>query len=127
MKLKILNVLLLIAFAIGIIGGGDLVLDEIKHRNVCPMLLGIPACYIIFTCFIIPFIVHILKKYNFIYFLFTGIAASIAFIATIMELTGKGECPKTSSGIPMCYYSLLIFSTLIVLKILIIKVNNKVE
>ena len=117
MKIKHLNWLLLIVFSIGIIGAGLLVYNEITLTNVCPILLGIPACYVILACFVIPFLVHILKEKNSIYFLFTGIAFIIALIASIMQFTGFGECPKTSNGIPMCYYSFLLFTILIVLKI----------
>ncbi|EPR72358.1 hypothetical protein ADIWIN_2528 [Winogradskyella psychrotolerans RS-3] len=59
------------------------------------------------------------------YFLFTGLAGSIALVASIMQFTGHAECPKTASGTPMCYYSLLLFSSLIILKILYIKSKPK--
>ncbi|WP_299716621.1 hypothetical protein [uncultured Tenacibaculum sp.] len=124
MKTNYLNWLLLLAFSIGIIGAGLLMYDEIKTTNVCPKLLGIPACYIIFFCFMIPFFAHIAKGKNIIYFLFTGIAFVIALIASIMQFTGLGECPKTDNGTPMCYYSLLLFTILIFLKRIIMK-NKK--
>ena len=121
MKSNNLHWLLLLVFSIGIIGAGFLVYDEITTTNVCPKLLGIPACYIILACFLIPFVTHIIKGRNIIYFVFTGIAFIIALVASIMQFTGLGECPKTSNGTPMCYYSLLLFATLIFLKIVLIK------
>lgn len=129
MRSNYLNWLLLFVFSIGILGAGLLVYDEIKTTNVCPKLLGIPACYIILTFFIIPFFTHIVKGKNVIYFLFVGIAFVIALVASIMQFTGLGECPKTDNGTPMCYYSLLLFTALIFLKIVIIKkqktINNR--
>jgi hypothetical protein len=125
MQTKLLNVLLLLVFVIGIFGAGELVYNEISQHNVCPKLLGIPACYIILTCFIIPFVVHIFKARNYIYFAFTGFAFVIALVATIMQFTGHAECPKTASGTPMCYYSLALFTSLIVLKWLFIKHASK--
>jgi len=124
MKTKVLNWLILLVFIVGIIGASLLVYDEIKTTNVCPKLLGIPACYIILVCFIIPFIVHLVKGRNSVYFLFTGIAFTIAFVASILQFTGSGECPKTSNDVPMCYYSLLLFTTLILLKVVVLR-NNK--
>ena len=121
MQTKILKVLLLIVFAIGIFGAGSLVYSEFMQHDICPKLLGIPACYIILGCFVIPLMVHVLKKYNFIYFAFTGLAFLIAFVASIMEVTGLGECPKTAGGTPMCYYSLLLFTSLIVIKGVLIR------
>ena len=104
-------------FIIGIFGAGQLVLTEIRTGNGCPKFGSIPACLIILVCFIIPFITHIVKKWNLIYFFFTGVAALIALIASFMQFLGNAECPKTDSGIPMCYLSLLIFTTLIILKL----------
>ncbi len=121
MQTRILNPLLLITFAIGIIGAGNLVYSEFTQHHICPKLLRIPACYIIMACFVIPFIAHIFNKSKVIYFLFTGLAFIIALVASIMEFTGLGECPKTPSGTPMCYYSFLLFSSLIILKLILIK------
>ena len=121
MKTNYLNWLLLLVFFIGILGAGLLVFDEIKTSNTCPKLLGIPACYIILACFIIPFFTHITKGKNLIYFIFTSTAFIIALVASTMQFTGLGACPKTANGIPMCYYSLLLFTALITLKIVIKK------
>lgn len=121
MQTKFLGIILFIVFAIGIIGAGNLVYTEFRHHNICPKLAGIPACYIILGCFIIPLLAHIFNWSNYIYFGLTGLACFIALVASIMEVTGLGECPKTAGGTPMCYYSLLLFTSLIILKILIEK------
>lgn len=113
---KILFWVINLLFVIGIFGAGSLILTEIRTGDGCPKLGVVPACAIILVCFILPFISHILKKWNLIYFLFTGLAALIALVATVMQFMGNAECPKTDSGIPMCYLSLLIFTTLIILK-----------
>ncbi len=125
MQTKILKGLLFIVFAIGLFGAGDLVYTEFNQSNVCPKLIGIPACYIILGCFVIPFVVHVFIWPNYIYFAFSGLAFTIALIASIMEITGLGVCPKTANGTPMCYYSLLLFTGLVVLKNMLIKKNNK--
>lgn len=104
-------------FIFGIYGAGILVYNEFSQGNICPKLLNIPACYIILACLVIPFLAHVFKKDNIIYFTGTGIAWSIAFYASIMQISGVIECPKTSAGIPMCYISFAIFTLLIVLKI----------
>ena len=116
---------ILIILIIGLFGAGGLVIEEFKTGEGCPKIMHIPMCLVILICFIIPFIVHLLKKWNGIYFLFTSVAGSIALIASIMQITGNSECPKTATGTPMCYYSLLIFSSLIILKIYSFKLNKK--
>ena len=60
MKANIINALIYIVFAIGLLGAGDLVLNEIRESNICPKILGIPACYIILTCFVLPFLICLL-------------------------------------------------------------------
>ena len=125
MKIKLLNGLLILVFTIGIFGAGRLVYSEFIHKDICPKLIGIPACYIILGCFIIPFVAHVFKRSNYIYFSLTGIAFIIALIASMMEITNLGECPKTTGGTPMCYYSLFLFTSLITLKMLILKISTK--
>ena len=122
---KILNYGIFFVLFIGIFGAGKLVLEEFKTGDGCPKILGTPMCLVILICFIIPLISQLLKKWNFAYFLFTAIAASIALPATIMQFIGKAECPKTTTGTPMCYYSLIIFTSLIVLKIIEIRIHKK--
>lgn len=113
-----LSILITLLLLIGIWGAGNLVLDEIKTGNGCPKIWIIPACVIILVCFLIPFVSHILKKWINLYFVFTGLALTIAIIASIMQVRGQGECPKLNNGTPMCYLSFLIFSVLIILKII---------
>jgi hypothetical protein len=105
----------------GVYGAGKLSYNEIMYQNICPKIIGIPACFIIFLCFLIPLIVHFLRKKNTLYFLFTGIAFLIAMIGTIGQMTNKIQCPKNDNGIPMCFISLGIFITLILLKIFLIR------
>ncbi|WP_027067611.1 hypothetical protein [Maribacter sp. Hel_I_7] len=109
---KIINVF----FIIAILGARSLIITEFTTGNGCPKFGAVPACLIILICFILPLISHLLIKWNLIYFLFTGIAALIALVASVMQFIGNAECPKSDSGIPMCYLSLLIFTSLITLK-----------
>lgn len=110
---------------IGLYGSGGLVFEEIKTGEGCPKIMYIPMCLVVLICFAIPLIAHLLKKWNILYFLFTALAGSIALVASIMQYTGNAECPKTASNTPMCYYSLLLFSSLIILKRYHLKFNTK--
>ncbi|MEP0263029.1 hypothetical protein [Dokdonia sp.] len=114
---KITNLIITLLLFVGVWGAGGLVIDEIQTGNGCPKIWIIPACLIILICFLIPLIVHLLKRYTPLYFIFTGLAASIAIIASIMQYTGNGSCPKLDGGTPMCYLSFILFTTLIILKI----------
>ncbi len=117
--------LIVILLIVGVFGAGSLVWDEIKTGSGCPKIWIIPACVIVLVCFLLPLILHILKKYNVLYFAFTGLAFFIAVIASIMQFTGNGECPKLDNGIPMCYLSFLIFLSLILLKLFLLEQLKK--
>lgn len=122
MKLdKIARSVITVLLIIGLYGSTELVRVEIQTGNGCPKIWIIPACVIVMLCFLIPLIVHLLKKYNTIYFVFTGLALIIAVIASGMQFNELGDCPKLDNGTPMCYLSFLIFSILIILKILQLK------
>lgn len=105
-------------FLFGIYGAGTLAYNELIYGNICPKIINVPACYIILSCLIVPFIIHLIKENNSVYFIFTGLAWSIAIYGSIMEFLGVSKCPKTDTGIPMCYISLAIFTFLILLKII---------
>lgn len=124
-KLKILIYYVILGILIiGLFGAGGLVIEEFKTGEGCPKIMHVPMCLVILICFIVPLIAHYFKRWNILYFLFTGLAGSIALVASIMQYTGHAECPKTPSGTPMCYYSLVLFSSLIILKIYHLKLNN---
>lgn len=120
-----INILLIVLFIIGIIGAGGLVFEEIQTGNGCPKIGFIPACIVILVCFLVPFVAHLMNSWNILYFLFTGLAFIIASAASVMQFLGNGACPKTDEGMPMCYLSLMVFSLLIGLKILLKKFYSK--
>ena len=121
MKNKILNILILLVFVVGIVGSSELFWTEITLHGVCPKIVGIPACYIVFCCLIIPLTAHVLSLSNTIYFVFSGIAFIIALYASVSLVMGNGTCPKSVGGIHLCFYSLAIFSSLLLLKFILIK------
>lgn len=108
-------------FLFGIYGAGSLTFTEYSHNGTCPKIGVIPACYIVFACLLIPFISHILNKGEIYYFIFTSLVLAIATYGTVGQLLGAVQCPKTASGVPMCYISFGVFATLIILKILFLK------
>ncbi len=120
MRNTILNILILLVFVVGIVGSSELVWTEIILQDVCPKFVGVPVCYIIFFCLIIPLTAHVLSFKNIIYFIFTGIAFLIAFSASFLKVFGNGVCPKSVGGIPLCFYSLAIFTLLLLLKIMLL-------
>jgi len=121
---KVLNIIIILIFVASVLSASSLVYNEYINNSVCPKILNIPACYIIMLCFVIPLIGHLLKWKNKIYFIGTGVAFSIAFYGTIMQILEIIQCPKTSTKIPMCFISLSIFTSLIILKRYLLKIKT---
>ena len=106
--------IVILVAAIAIYGTYGLALNEWDIGDICPKILGVPACYIVLICFAGGLLSHLfIKSKHTAYFIFIGIVTTIALSGTIGELTGLAECPRTSSGIPMCFLSLGICVTLL--------------
>ena len=112
---KFISILIWGLAAFGTYGTVGLVGREIAKGDICPKILGIPACYIVAGCFVAALIGHLLPhaKGKWIYFFFIGIVTVIASTGTIGELTGMAECPRTAGGTPMCFISLAICLSLL--------------
>ncbi len=116
MKNSLIHYLIIFVFIFGIYGAGGLVLDEYQIKHICPQILGIPACYIIMICLLVPFIAHVFDLSHKIYFAGVGIALIIATYGSVGNFFGFAKCPKSSYGTPLCYLSFLLFATLAILK-----------
>ena len=126
---KASKAIIYIILFIGLYGTIGLAKKEYLIGNICPKLLGIPACYIILTCFLLALISHIgyLKDQWKIYWIGILTALSLATYGTLGELFNFAECPKTDGGIPMCFISFAIFSSLALFKIIEWKLSKRKE
>jgi len=124
LKQSLYSAILIIAL-VGLYGTYGLVRVEWLTGNACPKLLGIPACYIIVSCFALAIISHLgfLKDKRRIFWLGVLPALAIASYGSMGELFNFASCPKTSGGIPMCYISLAMFGSLAFLKFFLTRVE----
>ncbi len=90
---------------------------DYKKKNVCPKILGIPACYLIFMFFLGALVVHAIQPASNLYYGFLAVPFLLALAGTLTELSGKVICPRTPSGTPMCFISLGFCTLLIGLKL----------
>ncbi len=114
---SIFYILIIILLCFSIYGTWSLVHKEWLTGEACPKILNIPACYIIFSIMLIMLFTHITNSWHRLYFMANSLALSIAAFATLGQLLGWIQCPKTPSGIPMCYISFAIFLSLLFLKL----------
>lgn len=101
---------------IGLISTVVLVLGDIIIGNICPKVIGIPLCYVVLLLILTVVISH-LKKLNILYFAAASVGLIIAVIMSILQLNDCAQCPKAFEIIPMCYLSIILFGSLLGLKI----------
>ena len=123
---KFLYTLILLLCFVGLYGTFGLVRNEYLNGDVCPKILSIPACYIIFICFAAALISHLnlIKDGSILFWIGVLPALSIASYGSLGELVGFASCPKTSGGIPMCFISFGFFGSLALLKLLLRRSNH---
>ena len=113
---------IIVILLFSIYGSFNLSMVDFHKKDVCPKVLGIPACYIVFVFFLLAAIVHLMSwgKTNsgmLIYYGLIAVPFLLALGGTLTELSGTVICPRTPGGTPMCFISLGICSTLLLLKI----------
>ena len=109
-----------------IYGSFNLSLTDFQKKDVCPKVLGIPACYLVFLFFVLTFIAHTFKgaiASDWWYYGFMAVPFLLALSGTLTELSGKVICPRTPGGTPMCFISLAFCTGLLVMKFIEHKVS----
>jgi len=102
-------VLLALLLAFATYKAGALSLDQWKNPGACPSIGPVPACYLVLAGFSLALIGH-LGKISKVFLGGLGFPTALALFASIGEIFGFVECPKTEGGVPMCYISLALCS-----------------
>ncbi len=116
---QILFIVIVIILLFSIYGSFNLSMVDFHKKNICPKVLGIPACYIVLLFFILGLAGHVFKEYlgrDLWYYGFIAVPFLLALGGSLTELSGKVICPRTPDGTPMCFISLGICTTLLILK-----------
>ena len=118
---KTIDTVILILALLGLTGALLLVIADAVGPGVCPIALGVPACYFALALFLGINLGHVpllknerLKKILFLGF--SGIGTLIAAYASLGRLFGFAECPDVGS-LPLCYLALVAYLSLFILKI----------
>lgn len=91
---------------------------DYRKKNVCPKIVGIPACYLVCIFFVGALIAHLLQpQMPYWYYGFLAVPFLLALAGTLTEMSGKVICPRTPGGTPMCFISLGFCTLLIALKV----------
>lgn len=98
-------ILLALLLAFATYKAGVLSLEQWNHPGACPSIGPVPACYLVLAGFLLGLVGH-LANLRAVFFAGLGFPTVLALFASVGEVFGFVECPKTEGGIPMCYISL---------------------
>ncbi len=91
------------------------ILEQWNNSNGCPKLGPVPACYLVAVAYAAIGIAALFAPRRFTWMFFAGWAPVFLLAATgsTFEMIGRTTCPVSSSGVPLCYYSLALAMALV--------------
>ncbi len=110
-----------------IYGAGSLSINDFNGVITCPKVVGIPVCYIVLLFFVLGMLAHFTTRTwsAKAFIVLISIPGVVAFFASIAELGVQHVCPKTASGIPMCFISLGLCSVILLFKYFSLKKTSQ--
>jgi len=119
---------------LGLAGGSLYVLNWIfpilfahwHAGNACPHLGLVPACYLVMVCYAAMGITALFWNKQLSWLFFSGAVPVIfmAMIGTVLEITGLPTCPRSDTGLPLCYMSLLVGVMMLVVFLYVLKLER---
>jgi hypothetical protein len=103
---KSLFSLTIIICIVGFLGGLSISYNNFMTINTCPKIGLLPACYLVTIGYALMFIATLYKN-KMIFLMASMPVLALASFGSIMAILGHDTCPKTDTGIPMCYFSLI--------------------
>jgi len=85
-------------------------LTHFHTGNACPTLGPIPACYVVSICYGAMGVAALLWNKPLSWLFFAGVipVVLLALAGTSFELAGRPTCPRSDTGWPLCYTSLMV-------------------
>lgn len=84
--------------------------SQLREGGACPILAGVPACYVVTVAYSL-IAVGTLATFNMARWLYlAGITpiVGLASAGSALEWFGVPTCPRSPSGLPLCYASLIL-------------------
>ncbi len=96
-------------------GLAPVIASEWQGLGGCPDLGPLPACYLVAAAYAAMAIAALAAPRRLTWVFLLGWLPVFALAATgsALELSGRLTCPASSSGTPMCYYSLALAAALL--------------
>lgn len=102
-------------------------IEQFRSGNACPLLGPIPACHVVTLAYAAMAVAVTVGWYGFKWLFFVGVTPVLllAIAGTSLELMGTPTCPRSPSGWPLCYSSLMIGLSLLVAVLAALWVERK--
>jgi hypothetical protein len=127
----IVNILKLILWGLlgtGLYGALSVSYTTITGASPCPSVAGIPACFVVLAGYTLMLIATLLPSYKNARWLFLFAWAPVfllAFVGSLFEIDNGNTCPKSMSGLALCYVSLTFAIAIAILYFLIMKIRRR--
>ena len=127
----IVNVLKIVLWGLlgtGFYGALSVSYTTITGTSPCPNIGGVPACFIVLLGYTVMLVASLLPKCSKAHWLFLLAWTPVfllAFFGTIFEIGDGNTCPKTTSGLALCYVSLAFAIIVALLYFLILKIRRR--
>ena len=124
----LVKVILCSFITLGLYGAASVSYTTITGTAPCPSVGFVPACFVVFIGYLLMLIASIAilqqRQLNRLFFIGWTPVFLLAFIGSLFELSNGATCPKSNSGLPLCYVSLSFALVVIGLYTLLIKMRN---
>ena len=124
------------ALRVGLIGACAVVLSGIipislthfQTHVACPMLGPVPACYVVSIAYLAMGLAGLIFwRVALRVFLIGAVPViSLAVIGTASELAGIPTCPRSPTGLPLCYASLAVGMSLLLTFLVIRAIETRI-
>lgn len=95
--------------------------------NACPHLGPVPACYLVMVCYAAMGIAALFwnKSFNWLFYAGAIPVILMALVGTMLEITGLPTCPRSDTGLPLCYISLFVGVMMLAVFLCALKLEQK--
>ena len=101
-------------------------IEQFKSGGACPLIGPFPACYIVSLSYMAMGIAALLWNKKLTWLFIAGIVPVIGLAAsgTALELLGHPTCPRSDSGLPLCYVSLAVGLVMVLIYYSVLKIER---
>jgi hypothetical protein len=95
--------------------------------DACPLVGPIPACYVVSISYAAMGMASLLwtKPLQWLFFAGATPVILLALAGTYFELLGSPTCPVSNAGSPMCFYSLAIGLSMLIVFLVVLKIEGR--